>query len=86
MPFHDPIAILGGLIGLGGGWRDVWDGPDDHAQLQACAEATERLQTQQAEILGVVWRRELAGTADALAMGQRSAGRVPKHCSRPAGR
>ena len=33
-----------------------------------------------------VWRQDLTGTADASGLMQRSAGREPEHCSRPAGR
>jgi hypothetical protein len=72
--------------GTSGGWRDWWDDPDDSAELRARVEATERQQTQRAEVLGVAWRQELAGTPDASLLMQRSAGHEPEHCLRPAGR
>ena len=74
------------LRGVLGGWRDPWDSPHDHAQLRANAEVIERRQLAQAERLGMVWRQELTGTADACGLAQRSAGREPEHCLRPAGR
>jgi hypothetical protein len=63
------------------GWRDVWDGPDDHAELRARAEAVERRQTRLAETLGVAWRQELTGMADASSLVQRPAGHEPEHCT-----
>ena len=42
------------------GWRHVWDDLDDHAELRAQAEATERYPVVTAERLGVVWQREIA--------------------------
>jgi hypothetical protein len=42
-----------------GGWREWWDDPDDHAELRASAEATERRHPARAEYLGVVWHQEL---------------------------
>jgi hypothetical protein len=66
--------------------RDWWDDPDDSAELRATVEATECQQTQRAEVLGAAWRQEVAGTPDASVLMQRSAGREPEHCLRPAGR
>ena len=70
---------------LGGG-RDVWDGPDDSAELRARVEVTERRRDARAEILGGAWRQEFAGTPDATVLVQRSAGRELEHGSRSAGR
>src|SRR5829696_8215687 len=47
------------MCGVAGGWRDGWDDPDDHVELRASAEATERRQRRLTEMLGVVWRQEL---------------------------
>jgi hypothetical protein len=85
MPRNDPPLTFP-VRGVPGAWRDWWDEPDDSAKLRARAEAAERRQMAKAEVLGVVWRQELAGTADASGRVQRSAGREPEHCSRPAGR
>ena len=49
--------------GTPGGYRDWWDGPDDHAELRARAEATERRQLKRAEILGAAWRAQIAAEA-----------------------
>ena len=85
MPKNDPAPSFP-VRGVPGGWRDVWDDPDDSAELRARAEATERRQLARAERLGVAWRQELAGTPDASVLMQRSAGREPEHCVRPVGR
>jgi pimeloyl-ACP methyl ester carboxylesterase len=45
--------------GVPGGWHNAWDGPDDHAQLRALAEAAEHRQTMRAALLGAVWRDEI---------------------------
>jgi hypothetical protein len=45
--------------GVPGGWRDVWDDPDDSAELRAHAEAIERRQTHRAEVLGALWQGEI---------------------------
>ena len=45
--------------GVLGGWRDVWDGPDDHAELRARAEAVEHRHTRHAAVLDVVWQGEI---------------------------
>jgi hypothetical protein len=50
----------GRVLGVPGGWRDPWDEPDDHAELRARAEAIKRRQMQRAELLGVVWRAQIA--------------------------
>jgi hypothetical protein len=47
------------LRGDPGGWHDIWDDPDDHAQLQARDETTKRQQTRHAAVLGVVWQGEI---------------------------
>jgi hypothetical protein len=83
MPPNDPPWRFP-VRGIPDGWRDVRDEPDDHAALRTHAEATERRQTRRAEIMGLVWRQDLAGMADASGLMQRSAGREPEHCSRPA--
>jgi hypothetical protein len=45
--------------GVPGGWRDVWDEPDDSAELRACAEEAEcRLMTRVA-VTGWRWQREI---------------------------
>ena len=58
MPKNDPPLSFP-VCGVPGGWRDVWDDPDDHAQLLARAEAAERRQLARAEVLSVVWQREI---------------------------
>ena len=85
MPKNDP-ALSFPVRGVPGGWRKPWDDPDDSAQLRARAKASERRQLQCAQVLGALWQQELAGTPDASATVQRSAGRELEHCSRPAGR
>jgi hypothetical protein len=72
--------------GTPAGWRDWWDDPDDSAELRATVEATERQQGRLVELLGAAWRQEVAGTPDASVLMQRSAGREPEHCLRPAER
>src|SRR6187200_1976774 len=47
--------------GVPGGWRDLWDDPDDSAELRARGETTERRQDREAARLGVVWQGEIAG-------------------------
>ena len=47
------------MCGVAGGWRDMWDDPEEHAQL-AGSEAAERRQVAQVKRLGVVWQREMA--------------------------
>ena len=42
-----------------GGWRDVWDDPDDHAELRAQAEAAERRLMSRALVLGVLLQDEV---------------------------
>jgi hypothetical protein len=74
VPKNDP-ALSVPVRGVPGDWRDCWDDPDDHVELRASAEVAERRQTARAEGLGVVWRQELAGMADALWIVQRSVGR-----------
>jgi hypothetical protein len=66
--------------------RDPGPRPDDHVALWVRVEASERRRLARAERLGVVWRQERASTADASVLVQRSVGREPEHCSRPAGR
>jgi hypothetical protein len=46
--------------GVAAGWRDVWDDPDDHAELRARAEAIERRQMARVEIIGRRWQRQIA--------------------------
>jgi hypothetical protein len=61
------MCVLDGMfMDVAGGWRDVWDELDDHAEFRARAEATERRQTVRVERLGRVWQTEiLAETAAA---------------------
>ena len=40
--------------GVPGGCRDLWDDPDDQAELRVQVEAIERRQLHQAAVLGVV--------------------------------
>jgi len=48
------------VCGVSGGWRDLWDAPDDHAELRAQAERAECRTVARALVLGVVMRRESA--------------------------
>jgi hypothetical protein len=51
--------------GVSGGWRDVWDEPDDHAELQAQAVAAERRLEALATRIGWRWQREIAAETPA---------------------
>lgn len=44
--------------GVPGGWRDIWDDPDDSAALRAQGEAVERRQEAFAAVDGPRWRAE----------------------------
>jgi hypothetical protein len=44
-----------------GGWRDVWDGPDDIPRLRAEAEAAERRLLIEVARIGQELRKEIAG-------------------------
>jgi hypothetical protein len=46
-------------LGALGGWRDLWDDPDDHAELRAHAEATERCLEAAVARIGRRWQREI---------------------------
>jgi hypothetical protein len=58
MPTHDPPLRLP-VRGTPGGWRDPWDGPDDHAALRAEGEALERRQDAFAAREGPRWQEEI---------------------------
>jgi hypothetical protein len=55
--------------GVPGGWRDLWDEPNDHAELRAKAEATERRQDARAKRLGAVWQQEICDKRRLLGAG-----------------
>jgi hypothetical protein len=46
--------------GVAGGWRDIWDAPDDSAELRAKVEATEAHLLARVAITGQRWQREIA--------------------------
>jgi hypothetical protein len=45
--------------GVAGGWRDVWDDPDDSAELGSQMRAAERRMVANAERLGRVWQEQI---------------------------
>jgi hypothetical protein len=45
--------------GTPSGWRDVWDDPDDSAELRAKVEATEAHLLARVAITGQRWQREM---------------------------
>jgi hypothetical protein len=51
--------------GVPGDWRDLWDDPDDSAELRAKAEAAERPQTARVQRLGRSWRAWIAAETSA---------------------
>ena len=53
-PFALPVR------GVQGGWRDMWDEPDDHEELRIRAGVIERLSLKRAKVLGRDWQREIA--------------------------
>lgn len=58
-----PANVSGGetpfpVRGVSGGWRDVWDDPNDHAQLRAEAGAVEENRVARAPWLGALLRLE----------------------------
>jgi hypothetical protein len=55
------------IRGVAGGWRDVWEEPEDHAQLWARAKAAERRQVHRAEVLGGAWRAQIVAETSARA-------------------
>jgi hypothetical protein len=46
--------------GTPSGWRDVWDDPDDSAELRAKVEATEAHLLARVAITGRRWQQEIA--------------------------
>jgi hypothetical protein len=59
VPANAPTQMPFPIRGVPGGWADPWDEPIDDARLREQAEAAERQQLMPAEILGVVWQREI---------------------------
>jgi hypothetical protein len=46
--------------GTSGGWRDIWDAPDDSAELRAKVAATEAQLLARVAITGQRWQRGIA--------------------------
>jgi hypothetical protein len=59
MPRLDPPLSFP-VRGVPGGWRDIWDDPDDHEELRICAGTIERLSLSRATNLGRDWQAEIA--------------------------
>jgi hypothetical protein len=59
MTAHAPDRPAFPVRGVPGGWRDVWDPPDDHAQLRAAAEAAEQRLGDTAARIGEGWQAEM---------------------------
>jgi len=71
VPRND-LPLVRPICGVPGGWRDVWDEPDDCAELRARVDASERRQERRAEVLGAVWQGEI----DQESAGSRTPGSV----------
>jgi hypothetical protein len=76
MPRNDPPLSFP-VRGVPGGWRDRWDDPDDSAELQAQAVATERRLEAAAARIGRRWQREIARETSAAGSGPLGMSRAP---------
>ena len=71
--------------GTPGGWRDPWDGPDDHERLRAEAEAAELRIEQRAAALAPGWQAEVEAEREARrrewgrGRGRRRGARIGNH-------